>query len=293
MNSKIDLKDQHPIEDTIGSRLSIEQRLAAGPVKTKIVITNHETGEIIDEVTNKILVPGSQVTACKQFGIDQAVAIPTYNEDLGLENSYKAYSEQPHNTPITCLFCVGRNGAGAAPGEIFVVSNTDRIEVQDDILPFRYVDPSSDLDEEQRGIYYGRKIETNGKVSYYFKTFDTNPQLHVRYLDGTEVTPSIYKIDSSQQVEVFVEMRLSVSRFDFREYFDQVLGWDKADISTVSLLTAWYDNTSFCENPDAEPGFRKYYKWYQDVLPFSKFNFKRKDLVDLTEAVDFNYQIYY
>ena len=229
----------------------------------------------------------------EQFGIDYAVKIPTYNEELGLENSYDSYAEQPHNTPITCLFCVGRGGAGAAPGEIMVVSNIDRIEPENDILPFRYVDPSADLDDEQRAVYYGRKVEDSGKIAYYFKIFDTTPQLHVRYLDGTEVTPSIYKIESSQQVEIFVEMRLSVSRFDFREYFDQVLGWDNADISTLSLLTAWYDNTSFCENPDAEPGFRKYYKWYQDVLPFSKFNFKRKDLIDLTEAVDFNYQIYY
>lgn len=291
--SSIILTDQHSIHDSIGGRNLIDYRMSAGPKRTKIVITNHDTGEIIDEVSNKILVPGSQMTACKQFGIDYAVKIPTYNEELGLENSYDSYAEQPHNTPITCLFCVGRGGAGAAPGEIMVVSNIDRIEPENDILPFRYVDPSADLDDEQRAVYYGRKVEDSGKIAYYFKTFDTTPQLHVRYLDGTEVTPSIYKIESSQQVEIFVEMRLSVSRFDFREYFDQVLGWDNADISTLSLLTAWYDNTSFCENPDAEPGFRKYYKWYQDVLPFSKFNFKRKDLIDLTEAVDFNYQIYY
>lgn len=291
MSNKVLLKDYHNISDGVGNR-TISERMKSGPVKTKIVITDHKTGKVLEEVENKILVPGSQMTACNQFGIDPVVYFPTYNQELGLENSFEPYTVQPFNDPITCLFCIGRGGAGSSPGETLVVSNTDRIEPKNDILPFRYVDPDNDLDDDQRKIYFGRKLEDNGKIGYYFKAFDTLPQLHVRYLDGTEVTPSMYNIDSSQQVEVYVEMRLSVTRNDFREYFDKVIGWENADISTLSLLTAWYNDT-ICENPEAEDEYKVYYKWYQDVLPFSKFNFKRKDLLDLTEAVDFNYQVYY
>ena len=263
-----------------------------GPVKTKIIIKDHDTGEILQEIENKILVPGSQSAACKQFGILPIVELPTYNSELGLENSLDPYSVQPTNEPITCLFCVGRDGFGTSPNEVFVVSNTDRIEPKDDILPFRYCDPANDLDKDQREVYFGRKIEESGKIGYYFKAFDTEPQLHIRYLDGTEVTDKMWNIDSTQQIETYVEMRLTINRLDFRDYFDQVLGWDKADISTVSLLTTWYTR-DIIENPEAEPEDQIKYRWYQDVLPFSKFNFEAESLTSLNRSIDFIYEIYY
>mgnify|MGYP006928564666 FL=1 len=265
----------------------------ATPTRTVIQIIDHNTGEVLETLHNKILVTGSQVAACKQFGIEQSVAFPTYNTALKLENSSEEYSKQPLNEPITCLWCAGRSGTGTTPGSVLVVSNTDRIEPENDIIPFRYVSNTEDLDEDQRAVYFGRKIfEDTGMIGYYTKAFDTEPQLHVRYLDGTEVTKNMYNVVSSEEVEVYVETILSVNRLDFREYIDKVLGWDKADISTVSLLIAWYDDT-IAENPEADEKDRVYYKWYQDIIPFNKFNFKSKDLSDLTTALDFRYQIYY
>lgn len=279
----------------------------SGVTKTRIIMTDHDTGEVLGEYENKVLVPGSQITACKQFGLEPAVFFPTYNEELGLQNSHPAFPEtQPYNTPITCLWCCGRSGATSTPTEVYTVSNTDRISpnrpvsanpvLYSDILPFRYVTPDSDLNEDQRDYYFGRKVfnedTPNEKIGYFFKTFDTQPQLHVRYLDGTEVTNAMWKVVSSQQVEVYVEMRLALTRQDFRDYFDQVLGWENANISTISLCTAWYDD-SIPENPEAVAQDRYYYKWYQDILPFTKFNFSQEQLVDLNRAIDFNYQVYY
>lgn len=285
MSDIITLKDSHIITDLLSER--------GGVKKTRITITDHYTGEVLQEIENKTLVPGSQMTACKQFGIDPVVEFPTYNQILGVEHSLEPYSVKPANEPITCLWCAGRSGYATAPGEILSVANTDRINAVDDIVPFRYVSEENDLDSDMRRIYFGRKKNpTTGMISYYWKAFDTLPQLHVRYLDGTEVTSNMYAINSSQQVEIYVEMRLSVTRLDFRSYFDYVLGWDKADISTISLLTGWYDR-SICENPDAEEINKIYYKWYQDVLPFSKFNFKAEDLTNLDRAIDFNYQVFY
>ena len=286
----ITIKDRHIITD---NRSELYYRMSGGPTKTRIVITNHDTGEILAEGHNKILVPGSQITACNQFGLDQTVAFPTYNSILSLQNSGSDWAVTPLNTPITCLWCAGRDGYGTSANEIYVVSNTDRIEATNDIVPFRYVASDNDLSNELRSIYYGRHVDsTTGYISYYFKTFDTTPQLHIRYLDGTEVSANMYSIDSTQSVEVYVEMRLSVTKLDFRDYFDKVLGWDKADISTISLLTAWYNNT-ISENPTAAAADQIYYKWYQDVIPFSKWNFKAEDLSDKTKAIDFNYQVYY
>ena len=284
----MDLKEQRVLKDIL--------ELGGGkhPRKTKIIITDHETGEVLQEVENKILVPGSQITACKEFGITPIVNLPTYNTELKLENSKEPYPEtQPTNDPIICLWCVGRSGAGPSPSDVIVPTTTDRIAPTDDIIPFRYVNADNDLPSDLRDEYYGRAVnEETGMISYYFKAFDTEPQLHVRYLDGTEVTENMYTVDSSQQVEVYVEVRLALTRIDLRDYFDQVLGWDKANISCISLCTAWFDDT-IAENPDAPEEDQVKYKWYQDILPFSKLNFQAIDMSDLNWALDFNYQVYY
>lgn len=289
------MKDSHPTGDIASivnhSASQIVRSLKGGVKKTKIVIVDHETGKILGEGENKILVPGSQVTACKQFGIDQVVLFPTYNSELGLENSYPDWEMPPANDPITCIWCVGQSGYANTPGEIIVVDTKDRIAPVDDILPFRYVKADEDLDIDQRQTYFGRKQMEDGEhIAYYFKKFDTEPMLHVRYLDGTEVGPNMWSIDTPQEVEVFVEMRLSVTRLDFRDYFDQVLGWDKAYINTISLCTAWYRN-DIPEDPEDPESV--HYKWFQDIIPFTKFNFRNNELAELNKAVDFIYQIYY
>ena len=301
VNSCVNLVDKLDLHD----KLTIINR-NGGVTKTKIIMKDHDTGEVLGEFENKILVPGGQISACKQFGLSPVVNFPTYNTALELENSLPPYpATQPFNEPITCLWCAGTSGAGNT-GEVFTVANTNRIspkfttdtnsvETYVDIVPFQYCSPDNDLTEDQRQVYYGRKVVGGGtereRIVYFFKAFDTDPQLHIRYLDGTEVTENMYNIDSSQNVEVYVEMRLAITRTDFREYFDQVVGWDNAYVNCISLLTAWYDDT-IPEDPEA-PNNSLYYKWYQDIIPFSKFNFDNEKFINLTRALDFNYQVYY
>jgi hypothetical protein len=76
-------------------------------------------------------------------------------------------------------------------------------------------------------------------------------------------------------------MRLRITRLDFRDYFENVLGWDKARISSLSLCLAWYDDT--IDN----------YVYYQDITPYTVLNFSYQPLVDATMAVDVEYQVYY
>lgn len=302
----IQIKDYADIHDSLTSGKETKSIInpKGGITKTKIIVKDHDTGEVLGEYENKILVPGGQLSACKQFGLSPVVNFPTYNTALDLQNSRPPYPiTQPFNEPITCLWCAGISGAGNT-GEVFTVANTNRIdpkfttdtnnvEIYNDIVPFQYCTPDNDLTEDQRRVYYGRKVVGAGtereRIVYFFKAFDTDPQLHIRYLDGTEVTENMYNIDSSQNVEVYVEMRLAINRTDFREYFDQVVGWNNSYINCISLLTAWYDDTiaeSASENT-------QYYKWYQDILPFSKFNFDNEKFRNLNRALDFNYQVYY
>lgn len=299
--STINIKDNANIKDSATLGDHIRHRMSGGPVKTKIIITDHNTGKVLGEISNKILVPGSMITASRQFGLDYPmIPFPTYNSELDLDNSYPDWdwdNHPPTNDIITCLWCAGRSGAGSSPNEVAVVKNTDKIRKNNDILPFRYIEIGeqvSDISTDEREVYFGRRTFTDARGknvrAYYFKKFDTDPQLNIKYIDGTEVTEDMWSQEQRQSVEIYIEMRLAISRIDFREYFTSKDDWSDADISTISLVTAWYDRLP--DDPEHPVGAPTY-KYYQDILPFSKFNFRAEKLDDKTRAIDFNYQIFY
>ena len=281
--------DKVSIED----KAIIKERLSSGPKGSKIIFTNHDTGEVLGEYHNKVMIPGSQFNACKMFGLDQEVAFPSYNTEMELDNSVDP-SQTPANDQIVCLFCIADSGCGTLPKDVYTSKVTDRIKpapanptslddfTSDMIMPFRFVDYNEDLDENLRKYYFGRKTFTNlGKIGYYFKKFDTTPQLHLRYADGTQITENIYMTESDQEAECYVEMRLRITRLDFRDYFEQVIGWDKGRISSLSLCTAWYDDTV------------DDYVYYQNILPYTVLNFSYQLLVSSDIAVDILYETFY
>lgn len=281
MEKTILLNDFAEIKDSIEGRI-IKNRLNAGPKGTKIIMTDHDSGKILGEYENKIVITGSQLNACKIFNLEPEVIFPDYNRELELDNTLDYSVVKPKNEPFVCLFCIGDSGCGTESKDVFKASFTDRIEPVDDIIPFRYVDPNHDLNKDLRKYYFGRKeLPLENRIAYYFKSFDTHPQLHLRYTDGTQITKDVYNIQTEQAAECYVQMRLRVTRTDFRDYFEQVRGWDKARISTLSLCFAWYDDTI------------DDYKWYQQIQPYSKLNFSYEYLVDLTKAIDFQYNVYY
>ena len=280
----INLKDSHDIHDELMNRsntVTIQERIKAGPKKTRITIKDPDTGEVLAVFENKVVISGSAFAASRLFNVPTPFPIPNYNTALGLQNSVEPGTE-PENDPIICLFCVGDSGCGELDSDVFAASYVDRIAPVDDIMPFRYVDAESDITESERENYFGRKEFTEeGKVGYYFKKFDNEPQIYLRYVDGTEITAaSIYNTDTTQDAECFVQLDLLINRLDFRDYFDQVLGWGKARVSTISLCSAWYTE---------EEG----YKWYQDILPFTKLNFSLERLVDNTKSIAFEYALFF
>ena len=251
-----------------------------GPKGTRIIIRDHDTGEVLSDTHNKILITGAQFAACKIFGLDAIVKLPNYNEEFGLENTLDYETVQPMNEPILCLFAVGQGGCGTNVTDVYPVRYTERIEPED-MIPFRYVSEDKDLNDDMRKHYFGRYTDENGMIRYMFKKFDTEPQLHLRYLDGTQITSDMYTIDSTQNAECYVEMRLRINRLDLRDYFEQVAGWENAIVNTISLLFAWYDDTI------------DDYIWYQQIVPFSKLNIPNQPFVDLSLACDIQYHIYF
>lgn len=297
-NVIIHAKDQQIMADisSLGGNL-IQQATMGGPKKTKIIIKNHDTGEVYGEYENKVNISGSQFAAMSIFGIkDKAVVFPSYNKDMNLDNS-KPEEAEPTSENIVCLFCVSDGGCGTEPKDIYVVKNTDRIKPgpatieagadlrevfsNDMVMPFRFVNVEDDLDENLRKYYFGRKSYPNiGKIAYYFKSFDTDPQLHLRFADGTQITESVWESEVDQLAECYVEMRLRITRLDLRDYFEAV-GWDRARISSLSLCSAWYDVGS------------DQYKYFQDIIPYTLLNFGFRPLADTTIAVDVIYSVYY
>lgn len=267
--------------DTI-SRKAIYDKLSGGPKSTKITITDHDSGKNLGVYHNKVVITGSMFSATSIFGIPTPVVLPDYNRELSLDNTLNYNEVEPKNTPIVCLFCIGDSGCGTTPKDVFTTNYIDRISPEGDIIPFRYVDTNADLNDDLRRYYFGRKtLEEEGKIAYYFKAFDTTPQMHLRYTDGTQINDELYNVSTLQAAECYVETRLRITRTDFRDYFEATNSWDKAKVSTLSLCSAWYDDTI------------DDYRYYQQIYPYSKLNFSTEWLVDLTKGIDFNYQIFY
>ena len=271
------LSDKTAFSDS--AKLIISRDLS-GVRKTRIRLfeVKEDGSEILkSELENKVVITGSAATGVSMFGCEYPFVIPSYNSELELENSvYTA----PTNPQLITLFCVGDSGCGTTDSDIFIPKYVDRIAPQNDIVPFRYVDASDDLSASERTMYFGRKPMDGDKVAYFFKKFESEPRMFMRYADGTEMDASMYNTQTSQEAECFVKTDLMVNRLDCRDWFDQVIGWDHARISTISMCSAWYTESDG-------------YKWFQNILPFTKLNFSFERLVDSTKALKFEYSLFF
>lgn len=286
MEKVVSLNDKHNMKDLLSDNIELVDRLSGKVKRTKITLTDHYTGEVLGEYENKVLITGSILAACRIFGIESDLDLPSYNDSMHFDNDND--QAEHDNVSIVQLFCVGDDGCGPTPKDVYVVNYNDRIEPLTDIhnvdigcmYPFRYESVDDDLPDELREYYFGRKTFDNDMIGYFFKTFDTTPELHVRYTDGTQVDDNMYSSTTSQIAECYVETRLRITRNDFRDFFEKVIGWDNGRISTLSLCNAWY----------YEKDGKKY---FQEIYPYTKLNFSVEWLVDLTKAIDFNYCVYY
>lgn len=296
--SDIVLKDITEIKDSI-TNLSLEERLSK-PIRTEIDI--YEDDVYKETVSNRVVVTGAMLNGLKLFGIDSPIHTPTYNEEMELDNSTSTPAPGDNADKIVCLFCVDDSGCGSDPDDIYVAKFIDRIAPDLDItditsakiFPFRFVKngAGTDLNDDLRKYYFGRKTfpssgnanpAYDGMVAYYFKRFSTEPQLHVQYADGTQVVgEDIYKVSTTQNCEVYIETQLVINKDDFKDYFEKVLTWPKARVSSVSLVHAWY-------TVDTTTTFR----YYQDITPYTKLNFSYRLLQSLTSGLRFVYRIYY
>lgn len=235
------------------------------------------TGETLFEDDNKVIIPGSIFTACKHAGIDPTIKLPSYNKILGLDNTL---TESNFVGEIICLFAVGIDGGGEEGATKYEVDYTKWI-TPDALVPFKYELAANDLSVSDRSKYFGRKdLPDEGRIAYYFKKFETEPNLVVQRIDGTPIDDTVYTSENTMEAETFLQLKLKVTNEDCRNFFFATTGINDAHINTISILTAWKKTIDG-------------YDYYQNIQPLTKLNITKEYLIDLTKGLDILYHIYY
>lgn len=253
-----------------------------GVQDTEIIAKVHGTDEVLFRGSNKIVVAGSDFTACKHFDIKPKVKTPSYNQVLGLDNivvdtEYTGNGYRPEYK--VCLFAAGVGGCDPVDlSQKYPIKRSSWIS-EEELVPFRYRASTDDLTASMRKVYFGRQLKGD-YVAYNFKAFDSEPELKRQYTDGTPIDENVYVSERTDDIEIFVQCKMSVLKDDCREFFKQTTGLDTANISSISLLYAY---------PVEIDG----YVYYQEIRPLTRYNFSTESLIDLSKGIDFIYNLYY
>lgn len=254
---------------------------------TSIDIKCHETGEYIFKgLKNKVVISGSGIIARKLFDLGSEDVIPSYNDSIpgyyqpsGIDTTAISTKDKINNSKVL-LFCCGMDGCGDQNSQVYPVNYTSRI----DPIPFRFQTADIDLSSDLRDVYFGRAEKTvndNNFIAYYFKKFDS-VKLVQKWSDGNDVTSTVYDQDGS--AETYVEITLSITKEDFRDYFNNASTIEQARINCISLCSAYP-----CVNGGASgDGFI----YYQDIKPLTRLNFPNESLIDISKGIDIIYHVY-
>lgn len=253
----------------------------AGFQRTNVKIIDHETGELLFEDSNKVIVSGSAFTAAKHFNIKPPILTPSYNQVLKLDHTvteaYDGNGIRPEE--IINLFAVGIGGCGVEQSQVYPVDYTKWISPEE-LVPFRYQYQDADLSASMREVYHGRQTLSNGFIAYNFKKFDSIPVFKQQYTDGTPIDENIYLSERTDDVESFIELKMSITKDDCRDFFKETTGINTAKLSSISLLESWTKEIDG-------------YVYHQDIRPVTRYNFSTESLIDLTKGIDIIYDIYY
>ncbi len=266
------------LKDTIETRdkKNIGCKDSASGLKTKIILRDHDTGLELFSGHNKLILPGAEFLAILMFGLADKPITPSYNTKLNLDNT--VYTAYPQDTNKVCLFCVGTDGCGTENSQVYEEDYRKWI-MPAAMVPFQYLPPTKDLGKSQRTTYFGRK-DGDKFVSYYFKKFDSDPQLIREFTTGTAIDNTIYDYTGTNPVQTYVSMSMSITKDDCRDYFINTTGINDARINTISLCTAWQKTIDE-------------HVYYQDIRPVTKLNFPNEPLIDLRKNIDIVYQVYF
>lgn len=298
MNKLIQLSDKVGISNDDISTI-IQNKLAThSKFKTEVVAYYTDTGEELFRQHNIMTLAGGGFIARALFDIDEPEKTPTYNSALALDD------EQPSNVSKTpekvYLFCVGTDGCGRENSQVFAARYASWIKPDYDdtyggIIPFRFTTADSDLTAVQRdytkaGTYFGRKKNANsdGRIAYYFKKFDSVPTFTQQFTDGTPIDANVYTTQESTdtEVETIVSMQMSISKDDCRDFFFYGTGLNDARVNSMSLCVAYPHATG----RTLAGGIKEY--TYENIRPVTRLNYPSLSLIDGRLSLSIRYSIY-
>lgn len=250
-----------------------------GVKATRITISNSDTGEIINDGHNTIVLSGAEFAVHKFFEPLSRVEriTPNYNAVLGLDNTVNI---NPTSPEYVYLFCMGTSGCGKDPSQRYEAKYEEWTKPED-LIPFMYVDKDLDISDSLRNTYYGRRSSSN-KIAYYFKKPENidNPDYIRQYLDGTPIDSSVYNNSRSDQIITMVQLRLKILKGEARAFFRATTGIDTAKVNTISLCTAW-------------PKLIEGKIYYQNIKPLTRYNFPSIPLIDPELGYDVKYDLFF
>lgn len=279
----LDLLSRDSEQITLRERDTMIRDVLASVKSTRIIVRDGATKKPLFEPRhNKTVLAGATFTAMRTFeGITPRIWTPTYNTDLKLENSVnEPFTGNFREGEFVCLYCVGRNGTGVIGSQINEIDYASRIEPEY-LVPFRYVNASTDLTSVEREKYFGRQVGKN-KIAYYAKAFESEPIFRQQYLDGTQIDENIYASQraKNEKVQSYVELSLKINKLDCREWYTSTSKLADAKINQISLLIGWKKEINGLI-------------YYQDLRPYSVLNFATELLMDETKTFDIIYQLFY
>ena len=280
-DKRIPLNDKISTHDECGNKIKPMRMEEQNKVfRTQIIGLDSLTGEKLWETENQIVLGGALFILEKCFNVEAPITVDYINNIMGINTADPIEEIYPKDTHV-CLFGVGIGGCGDAYTSVVDVKYHER-EIFD-MIPFRITDDEmTGLDAEK---YWFKRYEADGKVSYFLKSFEYEPEIKVLWKDGeegedgSEVSTGVHNTERTEPIETFVEMILKINKKDCREFFEINGEVEAARINSIGLFTGIKST-----NEKGEPE-------YKQVKLFSKLNIPNEMLV-LSKDITIVYRIY-
>ena len=249
-------------------------------LKTKIIGLDTLTGDKLFEEENQIVLGGALFILEKVFNVEAPINVEYLNDIMGICVNNPIDELYPKDTHV-CLFGVGIGGCGDASRSVVDVKYYER-EIFD-MIPFRITD--DDMSGSEAGKYWFKRYEADGKISYFLKSFEHEPEIKVLWKDGeegedgSEVASGVHSTTRTEPIETFVEMILKINKKDCREYFEINGDIEAARENSIGLFKGILSTN--------ERGVPE----YKQVKLFSKLNIPNEMLV-LSKDITIVYRIY-
>mgnify|MGYP003571246846 CR=1 FL=1 len=174
---------------------------------------------------------------------------PYYDTETSISDSSLVINSGINISAMNYIFGFMVGSGGAREDNITAITPSYKKRNLYNPIPFRM---TRDTSEIPTGQYYGKLVSYNESnsvypvTSYYVKKFD-NPSPHIVHAWVTDNTEELVPVDdtvftntTSDAIESYVEINMSLSSEDCREYFDSINTTPR--VNEFGLVTGWYNS---------------------------------------------------